>query len=203
MQLVIKLKNNIKKNLIFKSELVIVRRIRFEELSKYKYIASNILVNEFKKHNNKKRLYLCIGTPRVVWDSFGPMVGSLLKSNMHNDNYRVLGTVEEPVSAQNILEVLKGVNLDEYMIVSIDASVGVFNAGDILIKDGGLKPGLALDKDLGSFGDLSILGYITGINARAKDSYKEIIKKQSVFVAQAIIEAEEHMEKSGGMEIEI
>lgn len=180
-----------------------MRKFRFEELSKYKCIASSMLVSEFIKHNNKKRLYLCIGTPRVVWDSFGPMVGSLLKNNMHNGNYKVLGTVDEPLSAQNILKVLEEINLDEYMIISIDASVGVFDAGDILIKDGGLKPGLALDKDLGSFGNLSILGYITGINARAKDSYKEIIKKQSVFVAQAIIEAEEHMEKSGGMEHEI
>ena len=112
---------------------------------------------------NKKPIFICIGSDLVLGDSLGPLVGTFLRAK--NINSYVYGTLNYPITAKEVeyaRTYLKQMHPDS-IAIAIDAAVG--NADDtglIRVINKGLKPGLGVDKHLGSVGDISIIGVVAG-----------------------------------------
>ncbi|NYE57580.1 spore protease YyaC [Carboxydothermus ferrireducens] len=115
-----------------------------------------------RKALNRPVVILCIGTDRSTGDAFGPLVGSFLK-NARINFFHVYGCLEEPVHAVNLEETLKNIYLQykNPFLIAVDASLGSLNSvGQIVLKDGPLNPGAALNKKLPPVGDLSLTGVV-------------------------------------------
>ncbi len=111
--------------------------------------------------NNKTPIFVCIGSDMVLGDSLGPLVGTFLK-NKKIRSY-VYGTLSFPITAKEIeyaRTYLKETHPNSISI-AIDAAIGDPNdVGLIRVLNKGLKPGLGVDKKLGTMGDLSIVGIV-------------------------------------------
>lgn len=111
--------------------------------------------------NERDIVYLCIGTDRATGDCLGPLVGTRLKNLFARSN--VYGTLEHPVHAVNLDQTLAEIARTHInpLIAAIDASLGNSKRiGFINVKEGGLKPGTALNKDLPLVGDFHISGVV-------------------------------------------
>ena len=112
---------------------------------------------------NKKPIFICIGSDLVLGDSLGPLVGTFLR----NKNVRsyIYGTLNFPITAKEVeyaRTYLKEMH-PSCISIAIDAAVGnPDDIGIIRVVDKGLKPGLGVDKNLGTVGDLSIVGVVAG-----------------------------------------
>ena len=106
---------------------------------------------------------VCIGSDLAIGDSLGPITGSMLKFKTQGIRAFVYGTLASPITAKEIRYVrtfLKETHKNS-PIIAIDAAVG--NEGDIgLIKlsDTPLHPGAGANKQLGTLGDISIMGIV-------------------------------------------
>lgn len=97
--------------------------------------------------------YVCIGADRSTGDAFGPLTGTLLR---RMGMRHVFGTLEHPVHAGNLAETLKNLP-DKCFVVAVDAALGdPREVGYLIVHDGSLKPGTALNKNLPALGNLSI-----------------------------------------------
>lgn len=107
-------------------------------------------------------IILCIGTDRSTGDALGPIVGSKLALNQPK-KFTIMGTLEEPVHALNLKETIDVIN-NKYPnsgIIAIDSSLGRLDSvGNILIKDGPVKPGAGVKKDLPKIGHFHITGIV-------------------------------------------
>ncbi len=123
---------------------------------------------------NKPKVFLCIGTPKHVWDSYGPMVGSLLREN--KKDIICLGTMDNPVNSYNVerTELIIKEKYPDHMIIAIDGAVtsNKERINQIWVKEGGFKPGEAYSKDLREIGDYSILFAIDSGDMESKDHTK-------------------------------
>lgn len=105
---------------------------------------------------------ICIGSTRVTGDCLGPIVGHLLKTN-YNVPAFIYGTLEKPVTAANIEETVKFVEMVHggKPVIAVDAAVGRADSiGEIRIYDDGIYPGLAAGKVLSKVGTHSIIGVV-------------------------------------------
>jgi len=107
-------------------------------------------------------IFVCIGSDRSTGDSLGPLVGHKLKYFSKNNIY-IYGTLESPVHAKNIVNILEEINSTFHnpYIIAIDSCLGsINNIGKIFIQKKPLIPGLALNKNLPSVGEMSITGIV-------------------------------------------
>lgn len=114
-----------------------------------------------KRNSFRELIFVCIGTDRATGDSLGPLVGTRLNALAPNAN--IFGTLEEPVHAVNLEESLDKIraSFQSPLIVAIDACLGKSErVGYINFRDGGLKPGAALNKDLPEVGECHITGVV-------------------------------------------
>jgi len=105
-------------------------------------------------------IILCIGTDRSTGDSLGPLTGSKLQSM--NIQCPVYGTLDEPVHATNLADILTKIRsvYAKPFVIAVDACLGrIENVGFVSLGRGPVKPGAAVNKDLPAVGD----AYITGI----------------------------------------
>ena len=112
--------------------------------------------------NNKKIVVLCIGSDKVVGDSLGPAIGTLLIDGLQTDVI-VYGSLQTNVNAKNLLLVKQMIKVlhPDRTLLCIDAALGVTSeVGTIQIYDHGLYPGSATNKNLPCVGDLSIVGVV-------------------------------------------
>ena len=112
--------------------------------------------------DHEQLIFCCIGTDRSTGDALGPLVGNQLIQD-YAFPFTVLGTLETPVHALNLLETQAELeSRSPYpFIVAIDACLGEEDSiGSIIIRDGALYPGKAVKKDLPPIGDLSIKGVV-------------------------------------------
>lgn len=113
--------------------------------------------------SNREIIILCIGTDRCTGDALGPLVGHKLKEIMPKGDFFVYGTLENPVHAQNLENIINKIysSFKNPYIIAIDASLGnIKDIGKVIIKSEKLSPGRALNKDLPAVGDLSITGIV-------------------------------------------
>lgn len=95
----------------------------------------------------------CIGTPNVVGDAIGPLVGSMLSKRGLRD-INVVGTLEEPVTRSNYHEMKNRLRPGAW-VIAVDAIVGK-NVGTYTIQAGSIIPGEALDAGIEPIGDTAI-----------------------------------------------
>lgn len=110
----------------------------------------------------KDIIILCIGTDRSTGDSFGPLIGYKL-SGMNYENIFVYGTLDNPVHAKNLSEVVKEIYSvhQNPLIIAIDACLGKMeHIGYITVGKGSIKPGAGVNKDLPEIGDVHITGIV-------------------------------------------
>lgn len=115
-----------------------------------------------KLQNNNDIIFLCIGSDRCTGDSLGPLVGDKIQFLSSNNVY-VYGNLESTVNATNLDNVLTTIKSNHVnpFIIAIDASLGnSADIGKIIINDEPLCPGKALNKDLPSIGNISIVGIV-------------------------------------------
>lgn len=105
---------------------------------------------------------ICIGTDRSTGDSLGPLTGTLLKER-RPENLHVYGTLEEPVHGKNLVDYLSFIDVKhpDAFIIAVDASLGrATSIGSIIIGEGPLMPGAALNKSLPPTGNIHIAGVV-------------------------------------------
>lgn len=107
----------------------------------------------------KKVLFICIGTDRATGDCLGPLVGT----NLKRLGYSVLGTMDEPLHAKNLIQELQKVSTiyNPDLVLAIDASLGrLEDIGTINLANSPLRPGAGVHKDLPPVGNISIIGIV-------------------------------------------
>lgn len=108
-------------------------------------------------------IYLCIGSPSVLGDCLGPVIGSILSPLLPSCVY---GTLDAPVHALNFSSTCREIKKQHQQpfIIAIDAALGsTAQSGYILLKKGPLFPGKGVGKKLPPVGDLQITGVFQDI----------------------------------------
>ena len=131
----------------------------------------------------KETVILCIGSDRSTGDSLGPLVGTYLSRFSLSEKRKILGTLEQPVHASNLLEALASIygpvcsdaaascELPEKhgcrqrssapFVIAVDACLGKpEKVGWITVAPGPLRPGAGVNKSLPPVGDLHISGTV-------------------------------------------
>jgi len=151
--------------------------------------------------NNKRPIFVCIGSDLVLGDSLGPLVGTFLKSK--GVRSYVYGTLNLPVTAKEVEYArthLKQMHPNS-TVIAIDAAVGdPDDVGLIKITNKGLKPGLGVDKNLGIIGDASIIGVVAG---KSLQNYKlfnltrlNLIYKMAHCISDGIVKYVSHLDNN-------
>lgn len=100
--------------------------------------------------------FFCIGTDRSTGDAFGPLVGTALQ----NLGYSVIGTIDEPAHAVNLVERMEEIPSGN-TVIAVDASLGVESSvGIIQFNRGPVRPGAGVGKDLRPIGDYHLIGIV-------------------------------------------
>lgn len=118
-------------------------------------------LRELPAGSGTKIILLCIGTDRSTGDCLGPLVGSKMAA-LNQNMFTIYGTLDQPVHAANLNEVIKEINNThpDAVIMAVDACLGhLENVGYINIGNGPLQPGAGVNKDLPRVGHI----YVTGI----------------------------------------
>ena len=94
-------------------------------------------------------LFVCIGTNKIISDSFGPRVGEKLKTKLYQyPSIRIFGTMENPIHFQNAKTFLQQLDLtkQEKIIILDSALVKETNIGNSYVNFGGIELGKAFGK---------------------------------------------------------
>jgi putative sporulation protein YyaC len=101
--------------------------------------------------------FVCIGTDRSTGDSLGPLVGSGLKEVGYPF---VIGTLEAPCDASNLVERLKEIP-QGCVVIAIDACLGQkLSVGLYQVSNQPLAPGKSVGKVLPRVGDFTIAAIV-------------------------------------------
>lgn len=96
----------------------------------------------------KDYVFVCIGTNKLIEDSFGPRVGEKLKKNLKKYSVQIYGTMKKPVHFQNAKILLEQLTQNQKeKIILIDSALGEKgNIGDTYVNIGGIEIGKAYGK---------------------------------------------------------
>lgn len=126
--------------------------------------ASQILgakLKEIINENDGKIVLVCIGSDRAIYDSLGPLVGTLLSDI--GIEIPVFGSLNSPIHSENIkirIEEIKE-KFPNHKVVAIDGAFGEeSDVGFIVVRHGCVKPGAGVDKNILPVGDYSIVPII-------------------------------------------
>lgn len=128
--------------------------INMNDNKSIEYLASHL--KRLLKDGQKISI-LCIGTDRIIPDSLGPMIGTILSENMLLDDIKIIGTLESPLHALNMKKRIKSELEQDQLVIAIDANKGN-RVGEIQVIDKPIYPGKGLFKKLPQVGDISIVG---------------------------------------------
>ena len=135
---------------------------------------------------------LCIGTDRVTGDSLGPLVGHKLARGRLS-GLPIYGTLQQPVHALNIREQFHHIKKrhPHAPIIAVDASFGKrSHVGCATISQTALSPGIGVEKQLGSIGDISITGIVCANSPYAQLALQttrlDLVMKLADFICDGI-----------------
>jgi putative sporulation protein YyaC len=155
---------------------------------------SNCL-NEFLEENiHKSIVFLCVGTDKVIGDSFGPIVGHFLNNEK---NINIYGNLINTVNATNICEVNKEIKqkYKEPYIVVIDSAISEKEyVNKIVIGTGGINPGSALNKNLSKIGDMYINAIVCGLGENNFEELKKVRLYDIFNLSNTIVNAIKNVE---------
>lgn len=132
-------------------------------------------------------VFACIGTDRSTGDALGPLVGLRLRK-LGAGHDEVIGTLEAPLHALNLVERLEGVLSapNRPLVVAVDAALGSpRSVGTITMRPGGLHPGKGVGKSLPEVGELSITATVN-VSSGALDA--QVLQSTRLFVVQELAE---------------
>lgn len=120
---------------------------------------SNYILEIIEKESRQYEgiLVLCIGSDRSTGDSLGPLTGTFLKETY--ERIEVVGTLDEPVHAMNLADVVSNISTENKLIIVVDAAMGEVK-GKIGIKQGSIAPGQGIGRQFDAIGDVSIAGIV-------------------------------------------
>ena len=151
------------------------------------------------KNKNNDIIFLCIGTNKVIGDSFGPSVGENLKKCMQTKkNIKVIGDYENIICYANIEKIIKKIkqSYKRSLIIVLDSALSnESDIGKIFIQNRGLKYAEGLGKKNNIIGNISIKA-VVGKNCnnciknfkQLKNASIDKIKYMSSLVSSGIIE---------------
>jgi len=116
-------------------------------------------------------VFLCIGSDRYTGDALGPLIGSYLEENTDSIVY---GTLEQPVHAGNLKDVIAAIggHFSRPLIIAVDACLGERSQiGHIEIWEGTIEAGIAVGNKLPKTGDIAMIGIV---NAASSLGYREL-----------------------------
>ena len=122
--------------------------------------------------------FVCIGTNRIISDSFGPRVGKKLKQVFYkNENINVYGTMENPIHLKNVEYFLKKME-NKNQIILIDSAIGrKQDIGNTYVNRGGMEIGKAFNHSI----------YIpANINIKTVIGAKEYMPNYSIYQIEQI-----------------
>ena len=110
-------------------------------------------------------IFLCIGTDKVIGDSFGPIVGYKLKKYFGDTkNVQIIGDLENNICSTNIEKTIENICKvsSNPFIISIDSALSRddTNIGKILVGKGGITIGNGIGKNKYIVGDMFVKGVI-------------------------------------------
>lgn len=141
-------------------------------------------LKDFLKPNQKINI-VCIGTDRIIPDSLGPMIGTMLSENIILDNIKVIGTLESPLHALNFRKRIKKEIDKDALVIAIDANRGN-KVGEIQILNRPISPGKGFLKNLPAIGHVSIVG-TTWERGEDVDIYDHKIRLGDIYKISKII----------------
>lgn len=142
-------------------------------------------VNNLKRKfiNKQEILFVCIGNSNILWDSIGPVVGTFLKEKIGNKF--VLGDINDNICNKLDLD-YNYFKMKNKFIVAIDTAIWKKTASEeIFVSNKPITMGLALNKNKGIIGDVSIKIAISDL----KKINMKYIYNMSEFIVNGIIEA--------------
>ena len=99
---------------------------------------SNILRENTKYIETSQLIFLCIGTDKVMGDSFGPLVGYKLKYLYKNqENIKVIGSLDNIICIHNISKIINYIEnkYKKSFVIAIDAAISnKMDLGKILVS---------------------------------------------------------------------
>ncbi len=139
--------------------------IKEEIYNNFVFDFSRILREKIQNLEISKLIFLCIGTDRVIGDSYGPLVGYKLKYLFNDkENVEVFGELGNVVTANNIEKIIKYINnkYETPFIIAIDASfTNKNNVGSIKVSENGLIVRSGLSSKGICVGNISIKGVVS------------------------------------------
>jgi putative sporulation protein YyaC len=146
---------------------------------------STALEDALLRHGAHSRpvVFACIGTDRSTGDALGPLVGQKLE-RLGMDSQAVLGTLEDPLHALNMADRLAPVltAAARPLIVAVDAALGPLSSvGSIAVRDGGIRPGQGVGKDIPEVGEIAVTGTV---NVRALGLDAQVLQSTRLFLVQ-------------------
>lgn len=128
------------------------------------YFISDVL----KESINKNIVLACIGTDKVIGDSFGPLCGTLINEK-NLENIIVYGTLEEPIHGLNAEEKGKEI-MDKHkddFVIAIDSCIGNDEyLKKVYYQKKPINPGKGSGKNISPIGHVSIK-YVLGNEYRS------------------------------------
>lgn len=93
-------------------------------------------------------VFVCIGTNKLIEDSFGPRVGDILEKQFEkNKHIKILGTMNSPIHFQNAPIFLDYLKQEGSKTIIIDSALGEENLiGNSYLNRGGIEIGKAFGK---------------------------------------------------------
>jgi putative sporulation protein YyaC len=130
-----------------------------------------------------KILFVCVGTNRIIGDAFGPVIGSVLKRNLLEENgINVLGDLKKCITYSDLNKMENWLNMqkNESLVIVLDSALSnKKDVGKVFIQNRGLRYAESLKKNNSIIGDISIKG-VVGENANNIIKNFENLKNTSI-----------------------
>lgn len=130
-------------------------------------------------------VFVCVGTDRSTGDALGPLVGErLLHLGCAGED--VLGTLADPLHAVNLERRLAWLAelAPEPRVIAVDAALGpAEDVGDIVVRSGGIRPGLGLGKELAPVGEISVTATVNVAGTRMD---ARVLQSTRLFLVQRL-----------------
>jgi len=137
---------------------------------------SIVLREKIKDLELSKLIFLCIGTDRVIGDSFGPLVGYKLQYLFKDEeNIKVIGDLNNIICIHNISRIITNIKntYPDSFLIAIDAALSNRNnIGEIMVSKDKINVRSCFSKNNIYVGDMSIKAVVSKNLRNPKYNFK-------------------------------
>ena len=133
-------------------------------------------------------VFACVGTDRSTGDALGPLVGEQLAA-LGCPADRIVGTLAHPLHALNVEGRMAALaeSAPGARVIAVDAALGrAADVGGLLVRTGGIRPGLGVGKELGPIGDVSVTATV---NVAGTSMDSQVLQSTRLFLVQRLAHA--------------